>query len=245
MRIAICDDNRETLSRLSGSVAEYFAERTDQAGEISSFGAARELLEAIEKKKFDVYFLDVVIPEINGMELGRIIRSSDERAVIVYITVSREYAFEAFGIHAFQYLQKPVGREELWETLDRILFWIDKMGNSRICVRTREGLVNINLEDIVYVENVSRCAVYVMKSGEQVTSVCNRGSFEESVSFLNRENGFVQPHKSYFVNMQFIRTFGPKSISLDNGVQIAVSRKRFSDTKRTYLEFLANRRELL
>ncbi len=239
MRIAICDDNIENLSELRGYIEEYFTGKAGKVSEICSFGSAKELLREIQKKRFDIYFLDVVIPELNGMELGRIIRSEDQRAVIVYITVSREFAFEAFGVQAFQYLQKPVDRAKLSDTMDRILHLLEKMGSSKICVRTKEGLVNIDMADIMYVENISRCTVYTMKDGTCITSVCNRTSFEKSVSFLSREAGFVQPHKSYFVNMHFIRTFGPKSISLDDGTQIAVSRKRFADTKKTYLEFLA------
>lgn len=245
MRIAICDDNRENLDELSGYIAEYFMKMADKTYEICSFSSAKELVNAMGAEKFDIYFLDVFIPELNGMEIGRIIRTEDREAVIVYITVSREFAFEAFGVRAFQYLQKPVDRAVLSDTLDQILSLLEKRRDSRICVRTKDGLVNINMADIMYVENISRCTVYMLKNGEQVAGVCNRGSFEESVSFLNKESGFVQPHKSYFVNMHFIRTFGPKSLSLDDGTQIAVSRKRFTDTKKAYLEFLADEGKLL
>lgn len=174
------------------------------------------------------------------MEIGKLIRKVDEDAVIVYVTVSREYAFEAFGVRAFSYLQKPVNKEELKETLDRILLMLEKQGGSKLCVHTKDGLANIHTGDIMYVENISRCTVYILKDGRRVTSVCNRGSFEKSVGVLNERPEFVQPHKSYFVNMYCIHAFGAKSILLDDGTQIAISRKRFAETKKTYLSFLAD-----
>lgn len=245
MRIAVCDDNKKILTELCGYIAEYFAGTEEGINEICGFDTAKELVNAMEQKGFDVYFLDVLIPELNGMELGRIIRMADQEAVIVYVTVSREFAFEAFSVHAFQYLQKPVDREKLTDTLDQIVQLLEKRRDSIICVRTKDGLVNINMQDIMYVENIDRCAVYMLQNGDQVVSVCSRSSFEKSVGLLNKKSGFIQPHKSYFVNMRFIRTFGPKSLSLDDGTQIAVSRKRFADTKKTYLEFLADRGRLL
>lgn len=240
IKIAICDDSKENLSELGGYISRYFEKKEDYVCGICSFNSARELVKAMEDERFDIYFLDVLIPEINGMEIGRLIRKMDQKAVIVYITVSREFAFEAFGVRAFQYLEKPVDKAELSDTLDRILCLIEKKCSSKICIRTKEGLVNINLADVMYVENISRCAVYMLKNGESVTSVCNRGSFEKSVGFLGGQSAFVQPHKSYFVNMNYIRTFGQKSLSLENGTQIAISRKRFAETKKKYLDFLAD-----
>ncbi|MDO4344669.1 MAG: LytTR family DNA-binding domain-containing protein [Eubacteriales bacterium] len=238
IRIAICDDNREDIDRLNKYITGYFSRTEDYASEICCFDSARALLGAMGEKPFDIYFLDILLPEQNGMEIGRFIRKVDQEAVIVYITVSLDFAFEAFGVRAFQYLQKPVDKVELSDTLERILRLTEKKRNSKMCVRTKEGLVSISIPDIMYVENVSRCTVYVMKDGGQVTGVCNRGSFEKSVSFLNRQSGFIQPHKSYFVNMHYIHTFGTKSLSLDDGTQIAISRKRFAETKKAYLEFL-------
>lgn len=244
LRIAVCDDRKESADELCCYVKEYFQAACIES-EIVDFFSGRELLKELENEHFDVYFLDIFMPELNGMEIGQMIRKTDQKAVIVYITVSREYAFEAFGVRAFQYLQKPVMKKELFDVLDGIVNFLGKKSDRKICVRTRDGLVNVNMADILYVENVSRCPVYMLKDGEQVVSVCNRGSFEKSVSFLNRHSGFVQPHKSYFVNMHFIHTLGPKSLTLDDGTQIAVSRKRFVETKRVYLEFLADEGEII
>lgn len=245
IKIAVCDDKKENLDELCGYMEAYFSRMPDKENKICGFLSGEELLKEIRNKRFDLYFLDVLMPDANGMEIGRKIRMKDQEAVIVYVTVSREYAFEAFGVQAFQYLQKPVDQEALFGLLDTIVRMVEKKHDNRICIRTKEGLLNVNISDIMYVENIDRCAVYMMRDGMQVTGLCNRSSFEKSVSPLNEHAAFVQPHKSYFVNMNFIHSFGPKSLQLDDGTQIAVSRKRFVNTKNAYLNFLVNKGELL
>lgn len=245
VKIAVCDDKKEYLEELCGYLEAYFARMPDKKYKIYSFSSGRELLEAFENQWFDLYFLDVCLPDIDGMEIGRRIRRKDQEAVLVYVTVSRDYAFEAFGVQAFQYLQKPVDSRALFRILDTVVDMVEQKHTSRICIRTKEGLVNVNISDIMYVENIARCAVYVLKNGVQVTGLCNRSSFEKSVNLLKEHAAFVQPHKSYFVNMNFIRSFCQRSLELDDGTQIAVSRKRFVDTKKEYLNFMVNKGELL
>lgn len=240
MKIAVCDDRKENLEELCSYIAEYFTEREDNEYQLYSCLSGKELLNVIEKKQFDIYFLDVLMPEIGGMEIGRMIREKNQEAIIVYISVSKEFAFEAFGVRAFQYLQKPVKKEELYDVFDQIMCFVKRKQDRRVGIRTREGLVNVKIDEIMYVENMSRCAVYMIKDKEPVVSVCNRGSFEKSVSFLNSHFDFVQPHKSYFVNMHYIHTFSSKSLIMEDGTQIAISRKRYEHTKKRYLEFLNN-----
>lgn len=245
IEIAVCDDQREYLEELCEYLEEYFRTTPETKNRIHRFTSGRELKNEIKKKRFDVFFLDVLMPDANGMEIGQRIRELDQQAVIVYVTVSREYAFEAFGVRAFQYLQKPVDREKLFELLDMIVAMMKKRQCSQICIRTRNGLVKAAVSQIMYVENINRCAVYMMEDGTQIAGLCNRSSFEKSVSQLHAYDCFVQPHKSYVVNMYFIRAFRQKSLELEDGTEIAISRNRFPGTKKSYLNFLAAKGELL
>lgn len=238
IRIAACDDKKENLDELCGYLELYFKENGKEEAEICRFQEGKALLAAIEILPFDVYFLDVLMPDLNGLDIGRRIRREDQRAMIVYITVSREFAFEAFGVRAFHYLEKPVKREELFDILEALTNRGNHRSLEKISIRTRNGQVSISLPDIMYVENIFRCSVYMLSNGRQVSSLCNRSSFEESVGLICQHPEFVQPHKSYFVNMNYIQALEAKNLTLDNGMQIAISRKRMAETKRAYLEFL-------
>lgn len=245
IRIAVCDDRKEYQDALCRYIEEYMAEKGDMESEISRFFSGDELIEKIKVTPFDIYFLDILMPGTNGVEVGRMIREADQMSVIVYVTVSREFAFEAFGVRAFQYLEKPVKKEELFDVLDRIFYLLEEKKSYRVCIRTKEGLVNVKVSDILYIENIDRCAVYVLRDKRELVSLCNRRSFEASIGVLLGHPAFIQPHKSYFVNMHYIRSFGPKSLMLDDGTQVAISRNRFGETKKRYLEFLTDRGEII
>ncbi len=240
--IAICDDesrDRETLGRY---VEEYFAQ-TEETCEIQSFSSAKDLLEADKDSLFDLYFLDIMMPGIDGLELGRAIRDKNIWAIIVFTTVSRDFAFDAFSVQAFHYLEKPVKDREISALLDKVRHFCGKRQNRKIGIRTKKGTVSVNVDEIMYVENVARASVYRLRNGSSITGVCNRGTFEESVKPLDEQADFIHPHKSYFVNMHYIRTLMSSSLLLDNGTQISISRKRMAETKRTYLKFLVKEGE--
>lgn len=239
MRVVICDNELKDTGRLETLLKEFAEAHTEMQIEWESFSLASELLKAMEKKEYDVYFLDILMPEMDGMELGREIRRQNRQAVIVYVTVSREFAFEAYGIHAFRYLEKPVQKNDVWELMETLGKIEDRKKETMLGIRTRKGITKVCTEDIICIENVFRAAVYVMRSGERLQGICNRGSFESSVEPLSCHPNFIHPHKSYFVNIDYIQTLSSNQMILENGMQIPISRKRYADIKSAYLKFLA------
>lgn len=239
IKIVICDDEVTERNHLEQTVRNYFRSMYMNEYQIEQADSGEKLFEVLKEKSFDIYFMDVKMPGIDGIEIGREIRRMDQKAVIIYITAFREYAFEAYGIGAYQYLQKPVEEKELYSILDRVVDILQKEQKRKICIHTKEGLANVDMNEIMYVENISRAAVYFLRGDICLNGVCNRSSFEKSVWPLNELHQFLHPHKSYFVNMFFIRNFGSKNLELENGEQIPVSRKRLVEAKRRYLEFLS------
>ncbi len=247
-RIAVCDNEEEELEE-TVSMVQSFLDRNDEAGgTIQIFSSAVDLLDYIEKNKasgrmddiFDLYLLDIVMPEMTGIEFGRKIREFDKNSQIVYTTSFKEYGYEAFGVQASDYLLKPIQKEKLEEVLYvawKKREWLWRQG---IVIKAKEGMQNVRAQDIIYVENVERCAVYHLKSGLSVTGLCNRGRFEETVMPLTKLQQFFQPHKSYLVNMYYIREFRANIIILDDGTDIPISRNRKNETKKKYLNYLAD-----
>lgn len=241
-RIAVCDNDTEDLNRLCEWLREYFESCDETEGGFWALTSPDELLSMTKNQIFDVYLLDIIMPGINGIELARKIRSLDNGGQIIFITSSREYAFEAFGIRAQQYLEKPIDKQSLFSELDIARqTLILKKEHSQVNVVTREGVTVLYIDEIMYIENVDRSSVYVLTGGARIEGVSNRVPFENSVSGLEKHFDFIQPHKSYFVNMCHVRMLRPDDFVLDNGKEIPISRKRFSNTKKAYLKFLAQR----
>lgn len=240
IRIAVCDDDQEDLRRLNKYVQEYFVEQKEYKMEVDRFSSGNELLNVMDKKDYDIYFLDILMPEVNGVELGEEIRARGSNALIVYITSSGEFAFGAYRVGALNYLEKPISKEALFQVLRKGLAIIKKEKYDQIYINTKEGIVNINLEDVMYVENVARSATYVLHNEKRIIGLCNRRTFEEAVGVIASHSDFVQTHKSFFVNMNYIQKFGSQKVVLDNGMEVSVSRSRALETKKKYLQFLAD-----
>ncbi len=122
IEIALCDDNTEDIEVL-GALAKRFADgHSEFPIRLSAFTSAAELLEHMESTGgFDLYILDVMMPEMSGIQLAEVLRSRGEHAEIVFLTVSRDYAVDAFSVYACGYLLKPVSKEQFDETVLRAI----------------------------------------------------------------------------------------------------------------------------
>lgn len=241
LEIAICDNEEADLKLLGQYVTGFLKNNQDTEGNIELFLSSEKLKSRLEEKSFDIFVLDILMPKINGIELGRVIRKSDEEAEIIYTTSSKEFAFDAYGIHALRYLEKPIGPEALEEAMAVAKQAVERNTIQKVNVNAKKGLITVKVNDIIYIENVSRCAVYVLKDGTQIVGTYNRKTFEDSIHPLNEHPDFLQPHKSFFVNMKYIQAIQGGILLLDNGRQIFISRNRAAATKKRYLKYLSQK----
>lgn len=241
-RIAVCDNDKEDLEKLYDYAVEYCQTHLALEGDVAAYTDARMLISDIQNGvEFDAYILDIIMPRLNGIELGRQIKDLDYYASIIYTTSSKEYAFEAFGIHALDYLEKPIHKEKVFEALDMATERYRRRIKEQVRINVKGGMCVVNVEDIIYVENVARVAEYCLQDGNKVTSVSNRSTFENSIEPIPSLSCFVQPHKSFFVNMNHVRVLKPEKIILDNEKEIPVSRVKAQGVKKSYLKFLSER----
>lgn len=248
IQIAVCDNEEEQLERTLSMIGEYFMMDEENKVEITSFLSSHALAKQVERKKndngvggmFQIYILDVMMPDIDGITLGKIIRRVDTDAVIIYTTSYEEFAFEAFGVHALDYLKKPLQREKVIQTMQKALAMCKRPAKETFPIKIKSGIYSTEKEQIVYVENVSRSNAYHLSSGQTVTGLCNRGKFEDAIMDLLNSEGFIQVHKSYVVNMQYIKDLTNNSLVLDDGTEIPVSKKRKIQVKKDYLKYLSS-----
>ena len=121
IRIAICDDDIPTLESVYTLVKAYADAHPEIEFLIRRFHSVYDLLECLENRErnFHVYLLDILMPLLNGIELGVQIRKNDMHAAIIYLTTSPEYALDSFQVSPSTYLIKPVEKDSLFTALDR------------------------------------------------------------------------------------------------------------------------------
>lgn len=213
MKIAICDD--ETADALL--IREYCT-RFDPNLTTVVFTCGEALLKAYETDFFDLVFLDIEMEKINGLEVGNSLIGRKRKPIIVFTTQSPTYAIRGYGI-AIRYLPKPISYEIFANTIKLAL---DYILTNKICI-TYEGVQRfLSVCDIVYFEVIAHQIIIHMKNGESITV---RGTLSD---FINNPSckSFAQPHKSYFVNMQYVDRFTYQSVVMTTNAMIPIGRSK-------------------
>lgn len=242
-QIAICDDNRRDLDQLCLKTKRWI-ENSEITGSVYSFQNPEELQECCQKKSiiFDLYVLDIRMASMDGLQLGRLIRSYDADVPIIYITMMTEHALDAYGIHAIRYLVKPLKMEELHSALDLAYALFRMRPRHTLLIRGPEFVTSIVVEEIMYIENNLRSITYTMNDNSTVESVRRSGSFESAVGQISSDKYFIQPHKSFFANIRYIHALQSDEILMDDGRRIPIARSRLADIQNQYISFISGER---
>lgn len=231
-RIAICDDEAAEMKKIESFVRAY------GDFDIACYTASKDLARDIaDGAVFDLYLLDVVMPDPDGIELARLIRENDETAVIIYLTSHEGHALDAFRVRASQYLTKPVSRETLHRELDAALTAINAKRAKTFLLKTKEGIRAIPFHRIVCCELENRCVCCVTADGARYRSVTLRMSFDEAVAALLADERFIRPHTSFVVNMGYVRSIQGDSLMMKAGENIPVTRRMAAHIKERFLQY--------
>ena len=235
MRIAACDDDLIFLQELSNFLNQY-GEQYHCNMEYEMYTNPLELVEKIEKGiYYDVIFLDVLMPGINGIQCAKDIRSFDNFVKIVFLTSSPEFAVESYSVRAYQYLLKPVQKENLFLTLKLLEKESETEETNLFIVKSKNGITRISLSKLEYCEVMNRKIILHLSNGEECECNLRMNELEEKI---NQFQMFLKPHRSFLVNMDYIRTLTTHSIILECGTKIPVPREKFAQIKQVYMDYV-------
>lgn len=238
LRVAVCDDTAKDLRDTYNIVERWAAAEGDNEVAAIKFESPASLLESHKKEHFDLLVLDVIMPEQTGIELARLLRKDGDETMVIYTSSTTEYAMDAFGIQALGYVKKPVDSGELISLLERALVLYRAKPKKWLTLMEKNRPVKTELMDILYVENRNRDVIYVLRSGGQIEVSRRSGTFEEVIEPIPSETAFVQIHKSFFVNMKYIRTIREESLLMDDGAELPIARRRKAELKDRYMTYV-------
>ena len=240
LKIIMCDDDERDLQQVAELVEAYRQSRPEQVLTAERTGSAGELLEGLgQGKGYDIYVLDIMMDEQDGIAIGKTVRELSPRSAIIYVTSTPEYAMSAFGVYASGYLLKPLEKERFFECMDRVISQLQPREEAIYTFKSREGIVSIELGSLVAVENVSRVMHFYMDSGEEHESVYIRKPFEKQLEAILEDSRFIQPHKSFIVNMEHVERMLAHDFQMSDGSIIPISRNNLAHVKKRYLEYLS------
>ena len=233
IKIAICDDEKTEIDLLYKEIMKA----ADEAKIVVSCDKllyGNILLDHIQNRKtvYDIIFLDIYMPDITGLNLAKNIKEFSPKTEIVFVTLSRQHAVEAFDLHALHYIIKPVNVQQIKDVFIRY----DNKYKVKKTIEVRVGrdLIQLDLKAVQYLESHNNGTDIYTKSGKIHTSI-NTRKLEEQLdkTFLRIQRGFI-------VNMHFVDHMTTDSCILKNRTTILISRKERSNIRATYREFIFN-----
>lgn len=234
MRVAICDDDKRQLNTIT-QLLDCYPSPVGSPVRYDVFNNGLDLIQAIEVRNYDVLLLDILMPQLSGIDIARDIRRTNDQLPIVFLTTSPEFAVESYRVQAFDYLLKPIKQSDFYGTLDRISALHKNNLVNSITIHTSKAVYVLPFSQIVFLEIVNRTVMFHLMDGS-VKEVAGRLSdYEET--FLERRE-FLKIHRSYIINMDMMKTLDTKSFVALTGQRLPISRNLLHSVREKYTEYL-------
>ncbi len=221
LSIAVCDDKVIECCNMARKIKDILEDMKIPCI-IRQFQSGRELLQALES--FDIVFLDIIMQDLDGMKTAQIFREKASDKILIFVSSSREYVFEAYDVEAFQYLLKPVDDRKLKKVLQKAVLKTEKRTQEFIIVSRERQKKKLFLDDIYYFEIKGRM-VDVHGLENIFTYYGQIGELENRL----RDKGFFRCHKSYLVNLKYVDGYNRQEVILENGEKIVIAKRRYEE----------------
>ena len=246
MRICICDDELEELEKTTALAKDFF-NRLNIEYQIDTFSNAKVLLNKLEyfyeEANYDIYLLDIIM-QVEGIDVARKIKEKNEDAIIIFVTTSKDFAVEAFAIHANDYIVKPVKADDFVDKMNNVLKVMKTRTKSSFAFKTDEhNLRTIAIDSIVYIESANRRMILHLNTFEEVYSPVLRMRFHEAIPFDYVNHNFFQCHSSYVVNLNEIKNITKNGFIMNTDEFVPISKQYYQEARHRYISYLTGEQE--
>jgi two-component system LytT family response regulator len=235
LKAVIIDDEEFLRAMIRNILTDNFPE-VDIVAEADSVSAG---VAAIETSKPDLVFLDIELKEGVGFDILEKIKYKDFK--LIFITAFNDFAIKAFKFSAVDYILKPINEEEFLTAVRRAVSELEKpllkeqienffnnyqhLQNKKLVLRTIEDIHIVNINDIVRCESDNSYTTFHIRDGETIIISKSIKEYSEILS----EFGFIRPHQSHLINMNFIKRLDKSDggfLIMKDGKEIPVSTRR-------------------
>ncbi len=238
IKIATCDDEELFLDEVT-KMLEVFGNDDGTVLSVDKYMESRQLLLTLKKEpmKYDMYFLDIEMPKLNGIDLAREIRKMNEDAVICFVTSQPSHTREAYELSALGYIDKPYQYSAVKNVMRRakaeIYYLLDEEEAKKrfIDVKMSRDTVTIDTDKILYIEKVRNKCVLHMTDTEYTCYDTLKNLFQ----LLNKEY-FLFTHQGYIVNFTHVKEVKRDVVALSSKIEIPLSRRYQAVLRRRYMD---------
>lgn len=200
---------------LALTIIEHLCKTVSNLSLVQTFTDQDEAIDYLSKHSIDILFLDIQMPQKNGIDFYKSL-PIEKKPAVIFTTAYQEYAIDGFEVNAIDYLLKPIDQNRFEKAIEKALWWFQKENvnplENSITIRADYKNNNIILEDIQYIEGLDD---YVQIYLENKPKLVARMSMKNMIELLPSDY-FIRIHRSYIVPIKKIETFDSKQISIQN-----------------------------
>lgn len=245
IRTAICDDEplcHETTKKL---LTEYKQTASSLSFALSCFSSGRELLDDIDKNgTFDLYILDIIMPDINGIRLGTLLREQSDNGMIIYLTSSPDFAVESYNTDALHYLLKPINRKQFFQCMDKVQNHLKHSLTETISIKTPGSTRIVPIQSILYAERLNRRIRYYLNDGAIIDSVTFSGTFQYATAPLTAFHDFLAVGSSFVVNLYHVTEITKSDMILNQELLVPIPRRTYETVKSKWADYWLNKGDI-
>ncbi len=228
--IAVCDDEKCMSDRIIAMVSDFYKRRNMEIN-ILPFSCGEELLKY--DKPIDILFLDIQMKDLDGMETARRMRKGQFKGFLIFITILEEMVFESFEVQAFDYLVKPIDVRQFEKTMERLIVSVQNASLCNLLVQKGYESSIISFDEIVFCEIIDRKVYLNLTSSEVIDFYDRLENLEKKL-----DGRFFRCHRSYLINLKYLKGYKNGTAFMENGKEIPVSRLRSKEFSQVILQYM-------
>ena len=241
IKIAFCDDDLAVLNELRTLLDEYRVERNLEIT-YTAFNSPLELLAEIERgTRYDILFLDVLMPGETGIDAAAEIRNYDTNVKIIFLTSSAEFAVQSYTVGAYFYQLKPIWKDSFFRLMDSAVSACEKEHTDSLILRCKSGITRVELKHLEYCEVIHRTLFIHLSTGKVLESV---GSLDDLSQQLAQYDCFLRPHRSFLINLDYVQNLSYRAITMSCLTEIPIPRGKYNEIKNAFLEYAFQNRQV-
>ncbi len=232
MNIAICDDEQKYIDEIRGCLDAY-GRKNNISFDIYEFTSGKELIEC--DLIFSIAFLDIEVGDVSGIDIGRKLKQNNNNIILMCVTAYNHYLDDALDLGIIRYFNKPIDEKRLMKGIEKAVSIVDE---TEVKIELKDDDNNVNYlkcKDIVFVEITGRNTTVHTINGDYKSN----DTMKDWVQRLNKSY-FISPHKSFWVNINYITSYTREYVVLNNKYKIPISYRKRSDIRQKVMRNMEN-----
>lgn len=230
--IAVCEDEQLQTKQLVDVLRRYEKEKSIQM-KIMTFESA-ELFIQYSCEPYDLVFLDIGLPGLDGIHLAKKIREVSTQTQIVFLTAHEKYWPEGYKVLASRFLLKPITSAKLYAEIETLMNDLNKR-KQYVLVSKEKGLAKVIIDEILYLE-ISGRKVLIHTIDDVYSSSDSLKYWVEKLSSYY----FVQTHSSYLVNLKYVKLVERDCVTLTTGHEVYISLRKYKHFKESFIRYVSH-----